>query len=152
MTTVTNEQQNLSTEILRRGEIDIFTRHFSAASTKIANLFGKDAVDITVNDSDFFANKLDAISGSFEVADVVGTIHWRLYEQILERNDIYLTYDLQNQGYGTKINEITENLARALGAKKFVLSAVVNPRWKKHLLKNGFLQDPQNANKVFKNL
>jgi len=77
---------------------------------------------------------------------------WGPLDKTLNRYDIALDDQLRGRGLSTQINQITENLARSLGAKKLVLSAIVNDRWREHLLKNGFRRDPMVPSRLFKNL
>jgi GNAT superfamily N-acetyltransferase len=149
----TSEQLNGLTENERSKEISRFTNLFAPATRQIAGLFGDDAIETEIYDRNFPVRQTYFIHGSLEVVRKAQVIClWKPFDQVFERYDLNLTPTLRGQDYGTKIDQIMENIASALGAKKFVLSAIGNERWKTHLLKNGFHPEPNDPAKIFKTL
>lgn len=91
---------------------------------------------------------------NFDIPGVLNLLSmtWDPKKKILDRNVIRLDERFRGQGYGKKITEKNEEMARKLRATRFRLSSIVEPRWHQSLLSEGFAQDQSEEDAVYKDL
>lgn len=146
---------NLRTENWRNKQLNTFRTHFTVATDKIADLMGGGIPQNKIRE--WYEPGISGAysvhgSTSIENALEIFKIDWQPLDQSLKRYNISLFPQLQGHGYGLKINQIIEELSRALGVKRLVLASITNDRWHKRLLKEGFHQDINDPHSVFKDL
>lgn len=148
------ELPNLKTEAWREKQKLTFKHHFQVAMADVARVLGEKEVpenrifewyDPSIAGAYF-------IHGSSRIGVTLGILEitWSVLTGNIDRH--LLIVSQKGAGFGSKINLITEQLGRKLGANKLTLSAITNDRWKKKLLADGFVQDPRRPDQVFKML
>lgn len=112
------------------------------AAASVSSLLNGNPAEVTIKefDSPDIPNSY-FLQGKITVKDALYLLNftWNPSTKILDRYAMLLESEFTGRGIGTSINTITENLAIALGAKAFVISAITNNRWYEKLVRDGFV-------------
>jgi hypothetical protein len=155
MSELPDKAPDFKTEQWRDLEMERFKSQFGTATSKIASLFDDGGPEDVVQEwYDPWKEGAYFIQGRTRVglSLLVYNLTWSPITKVLDRYAILLNRGLKGNGTGTKINLITEQLARDLGAKEIHMSAITNERWRRKLLAQGYHNDPDREAVVIKKL